>query len=546
MAVRYPTSLIMTGKSLFVFILCSVFSTVLSQDVRSDREIRIVDGDSTSPGQYPFLTALLSGRDASITINGETARAQFFGHGIQSAFDGTLAECGFATTVCQQVDGKICAITFAPALSTTGLSPAEQLEHCSLGGGIGAIFRTSDNVIGRTDLFDGIPGIPAVFVFERATQETLLFALRTPLATLSVQPILPDTAFCGATYLGNQWALTAAHCVVETTNDGVRIRLPWEVLVNVGAFDLRLEQALLQQVSEVVVLNYQRSGITNENDIALLKISGQPSDATSGVTDGLTLTESSTESLREATGATGLRIATASNIQEKSDTSSRALVLGWGSTQVREPLVMPSVYIDTTSAEPRSAWLTLNPVENCLQQWGDFLEANSFSRDAVKFGDSHLCAFDPVGQRDTCQGDSGGPLLLEVDGVLELAGITSFGLGCGSRNSVPGVYTRVSAHTEWIESVTGLNLQSDSSLSDPSPDQPLVTLSASNANTSASGDSASDSASDSSRSAATGGSGGGSAGLSALLLTLLFCCRPVKTDLKPALASWRYRQFPPG
>ena len=213
---------------------------------------------------------------------------------------------------------------------------------------------------------------------------------------------------------------------------------------------------------------------------------------------------------------------------------------------MREPLVMPSVFIDTTSAEPRSAWLTLNPVENCLQQWGDFLEANSFSRDAVKFGDSHLCAFDPVGQRDTCQGDSGGPLLLEVDGVLELAGITSFGLGCGSRNSVPGVYTRVSAHTEWIESVTGLNLQSDNSLSDPSPDQPLVTLSASTANTSASGDSASDSAGDSSGSAATGGSGGGSVGLSALLLTLLLRCRPFRAGLKPASARRRYRQFPPG
>ena len=518
MAVCYSTSLSTIGKCLFVFILCTLSSSVLSQtvlpqDVRSDREIRIVDGDATSPGQYPFLTALLSGREAIITINGEPARAQYFGHGVQSAFDGTLTECGFATTVCQQADGRICSITFIPELSAASVSPAEQLENCSLGGGIGAIFRTADNVIGRTDMFDGIPGIPAVFVTDRSAQDALLFALQSSATTLSVEPRLPNTVFCGATYLGNQWALTAAHCVLETTDDGVRIRLPWEILANVGGFDVRFEQDQLQQVSEIVVLNYQRGGISNEDDVALIKISGVPS----GMSAGLSI------------GEAALRIATANTVEEESEASSRVLVLGWGSTQVREPLLMPSTFLDTTSPQPRSAWLTLNPVNSCLQQWGDFLEANSFPRDAVTFGDGHLCAFDPVGQRDTCQGDSGGPMLVEVDGVLELAGITSFGLGCGSRNSVPGVYTRVSAHAEWIESVTRLNVATDGLVSE----EPVVTVTTANASgTSASG--------------TTGGSGGGSVGFSILLLTLLLGCCSFKTDLKPALANWRYRQFPPG
>lgn len=49
--------------------------------------------------------------------------------------------------------------------------------------------------------------------------------------------------------------------------------------------------------------------------------------------------------------------------------------------------------------------------------------------------------------KDSCAGDSGGPLLF--DGVQ--AGITSYGFGC-AREGLPGVYTRVSAFVDWIES----------------------------------------------------------------------------------------------
>lgn len=86
---------------------------------------------------------------------------------------------------------------------------------------------------------------------------------------------------------------------------------------------------------------------------------------------------------------------------------------------------------------------------------------------------SQLCAGVLSGSKDTCNGgesdilkqnlvsinknvfpDSGGPIQITMPGngcLFYIVGITSFGSPfCGQKNS-PGVYTRVSAYTEWIE-----------------------------------------------------------------------------------------------
>lgn len=98
------------------------------------------------------------------------------------------------------------------------------------------------------------------------------------------------------------------------------------------------------------------------------------------------------------------------------------------------------------------------PLEQCNTTLVQFnLEANE---PALRNGltSSQYCAYDPDGKKDACQGDSGGPLqsFPETENIAEIAGVVSFGAGCGTR--MPSVYTRVAFYLDWIEPIVWPNL----------------------------------------------------------------------------------------
>ncbi|XP_061100017.1 serine protease 56 [Conger conger] len=106
------------------------------------------------------------------------------------------------------------------------------------------------------------------------------------------------------------------------------------------------------------------------------------------------------------------------------------LVAGWG-----------SMYEDGPPADKvMEAKVPLLPQNTCKNTLGKDLVTNTM-----------FCAGYLSGGIDSCQGDSGGPLIYpdRISGRFQLYGITSWGDGCGEKGK-PGVYTRVTAFSDWI------------------------------------------------------------------------------------------------
>lgn len=217
-------------------------------------------------------------------------------------------------------------------------------------------------------------------------------------------PIEVASGQCGGSILDATHVVTAAHCVTDETLGRSPVA-PSKVIVFSGSAD----QTQQQQVGVVGVQPAsQYLAGDNSYDAALLTLAAPGIPGYGGATANRVALATTTE-LAGAIAAGQSGFATGWGVEAEGSMATRRFLKG-----------VP---------------LPLKPDSTCQARYGAQFSAE---RGVCAGGGSA-----PADNPDTCQGDSGGPLTIVAGGQTKLAGITSFGEGCG-RPDTPGIYTEAS------------------------------------------------------------------------------------------------------
>lgn len=217
-------------------------------------------------------------------------------------------------------------------------------------------------------------------------------------------------AECGGVVIDESWILTAAHCV-EIQRGANTYSAPDSIAVVYGVsnwedYAIDRNSSLVMAESIVQHPDWDRSMLAN--DIALIR-TVEPMDSAAAKTIPLFDLDGPYD------GETGY-------------------VTGWGAIASGGRTVDDLRGVEVAFDESCGIWPD------------NFVDWDPAER---------VCAAAPTA--GFCQGDSGGPIVVNRGGVLLVAGIVSFNsnLGCAVHPGLPDVYTRVSHHVDWVESVTG-------------------------------------------------------------------------------------------
>jgi secreted trypsin-like serine protease len=236
-----------------------------------------------------------------------------------------------------------------------------------------------------------------------------------------------NIGFCGGSIIGDQWILTAAHCLLGTD----------AVVVGYGSND-RTKTTKIESEKVIVHPAYEQG---EKTDVALVKLSKPIPKA-----PAIALADTTVE--RGVLKPGGTATVTGWGAIWDMQAFNNAMDVMAGRRKVSERKLLDEHELNAPLKLHEVDIEVIDPQE-CKAVY------ESLQIPGFEIGDTEVCATGPSGGKDSCFGDSGGPLVVPANNELGYVqvGVVSWGPQCGNPR-YPGVYARVSSFADWIKENT--------------------------------------------------------------------------------------------